>query len=155
MKDLTTYINEGIFDEEENLKDLDWDDVTLETLRNAKTEKEFNKYFDILELCVKKCSSRAPEGPDHYIVREQGKRYISFSPSRRSKGLYRELIYGTYSGSFCMYWGKRGRGQVKEGVVNGLCGLQGFKNYNPLNFEPYYLPKYLDKSFKLMSRDSR
>ena len=155
MKDLTTYINEGIFDEEENLNDLDWYSVTLETLRNAKTEEEFNKYFDILEMCVKKSSSQAPEGPDHYIVREQSKRYISFSPSRRKHGLYRELIYGTYSGSFCIYWGKRGRGQIKEGVVNGWTGLQGFKKLNPLNYEPYYLPKYLDKSFKLMSRDAR
>lgn len=148
MKDLTTYINEGIFDEEENLNDLDWYSVTLETLRNAKSEEEFNKYFDILEMCVKKCSSQAQEGPDHYIVREQSKRYISFSPFRRKHGLYRELIYGTYSGSFCMYWSKRR-------VINGLCGLQGFKKLNPTNYEPYYLPKYLDKSFKLMSRDAR
>ena len=43
MKDLITYINEGIFDEEENLNDLDWYSITLETLRNAKTEEAFNK----------------------------------------------------------------------------------------------------------------
>ena len=63
MKDLTTYINEGIFDEEENLNDLDWYSVTLETLKNAKTEEEFNKYFDILEMCVKKSSSWQSDSP--------------------------------------------------------------------------------------------
>lgn len=155
MKDLITYINEGIFDEEENLNDLDWYSVTFETLRNAKTEEEFNKYYDILEMCVKKSSSRAPEGPFHYIIKEPGKRYISFLPARRNHGLYRELIYGTYSGGCCMYWGKKERGHIKDGVVNALCGSLGFKNLNPIKYEPYYLPKYLDKSFKLMLRDAR
>lgn len=155
MKDLITYINEGIFDEEENLNDLDWYNVTLETLRNAKTEEEFNKYYDILEMCVKKSSSRAPEGPVNYMVKEQGKRYISFLPSRRKRGLDRELIYGTYNGSFCMYWGKKINGHFKEGAVNALCGIQGFRNYKLSQYEPYYLPKYLDKSFKLMLRKAR
>lgn len=155
MKDLITYINEGIFDEEENLNDLDWYNVTFETLRNAKTEEEFNKYYDILEMCVKKSSSRAPEDPDHRIKREPGKRYISFLPLRRNHGLYRELLYGTYSGSCCMYWGKKERGHHNEGVVNALCGGLEFKNISPIRYEPYYLPKYLDKSFKLMLRDAR
>ena len=155
MKDLITYINEGIFDEEENLNDLDFYNITLETLRNAKTEEKFNKYYDILEICVKASSSRAQEGPDHYIIKEPGKRYISFVPSRRNRGLYRELIYGTYNGSCCMYWGKKERGHLKEGVVNGLCGGLEFKKLNSLKYEPYYLPKYLDKSFKLMLRDAR
>lgn len=152
MKDLITYINEGIFDEEENLNDLDFYNITLETLRNAKTEEKFNKYYDILEMCVKKSSSRAQEGPDHYIIKEPGKRYISFVPARRK--LYRELIYGTYSGSCCMYWGKKERGHLKEGVVNALCGGLEFKKLNPIKYEPYYLPKYLDKSFKLILRDA-
>ena len=130
MKDLITYINEGIFDEEENLNDLDFYNITLETLRNAKTEEKFNKYYDILEICVKASSSRAQEGPDHYIIKEPGKRYISFVPSRRNRGLYRELIYGTYNGSCCMYWGKKERGHLKEGVVNGLCGGLEFKKLN-------------------------
>ena len=155
MKDLIIYINKGIFDEEENLNDLDFYNITLETLRNAKTEEKFNKYYDILELCVKKSSSRAQEGPDHYIIKEPGKRYISFVPSRRNRGLYRELIYGTYNGSCCMYWGKKERGHHNEGVVNALCGGLEFKKLNPIKYEPYYLPKYLNKSFKLMLRDAR
>ena len=156
MKDLITYINEGIFDEEENLNDLDWYNITLETLRNAKTEEEFNKYYDILDMCVKKSSSQAQEGLDHYIIKEPGKRYISFLPARRNRGLNRELIYGTYNGRCCcMYWGKKERGHIKEGVVNGLCGGLGFKKLNPIKYEPYYLPKYLNKSFKLMLRDAR
>lgn len=153
MKDLVTYISEGIFDEEENLNDLDWYSVTLETLRSAKTEEEFNKYYDILEMCVKKSSSRAPEGPNHYIAK--GKRYISFCPSRRKHGLYRELIYGTYSGSCCMYWGTDRRNGIYTPQVINTKFHTLFGQLNSLNFEPYYLPKYLDKSFKLMSRDAR
>jgi hypothetical protein len=155
MKDLTTYINEGIFDEEENLKDLDWYSVTLETLRNAKTEKEFNKYFDILEMCVKNCASRAPEGPDHYIAKEQGKRYISFCPGRRKSGLSRELFYGTYSTAYVIEWGTDRRNGIYTPQVINTKFHAPFSKLNPTTFLPHYLPKYLDKSFKLMSRDAR
>lgn len=153
MKDLITYINEGIFDEEENLNDLDWYSVTLETLRNAKTEEEFNKYYDILEMCVKKCSSPAPEGPNYDIAK--GKRYISFCPGRRKNGLSRELFYGTYSTAYVIEWGTDRRNGIYIPQVINTKFHAPFSKLHPINFLPYYLPKYLDKSFKLMSRDAR
>lgn len=155
MKDLTTYINEGIFDEEENLKDLDWDDVTLETLRNAKTEKEFNKYFDILEMVVTKKYDAAVLDENGCIEKERGVRYISFCPGRRKIGLSRELFYGTYSTAYVIEWGTdRRNGIYTPQVINTKFHVP-FSELNPKTFLPHYLPKYLDKSFKLMLRDAR
>ena len=155
MKDLITYINESIFDEEENLKDLDWEDVDLETLRNAKTEEEFNKYFDILEKVVTKKSDLAVLNKDGYIEKERGMKYISFSPGRRKSGLSRELFYGTYSTAYVIEWGTDRRNGIYTPQVINTKFHAPFGKLHPTTFLPYYLPKYLDKSFKLMSRDAR
>ena len=45
MKDLKTYINESIFDEEDYIDNLDWVTVDFQSLIDAKSEEEYNKMF--------------------------------------------------------------------------------------------------------------
>ena len=42
MKDLITYINEGIFDIDGNISKLDWENIDLVSILNIKTQEDWD-----------------------------------------------------------------------------------------------------------------
>jgi hypothetical protein len=136
MKELKEYIYEGIFDEEDQIDDLDWVTVDFQTLINAKSEDEYNRAFHLLELKVKN-EGGIVGTKGGWLPRENNKRYIFFVDA------YKYIRYGTKSQSYYNTWNNT--------KCSNLQSPRGMRDYtHPCSTAlpiVYYIPDSLKKSY--------
>lgn len=136
MKDLSSYINESIFDEENQIDDLDWVTVDFQSLIDAKSEEEYNRMFYLLQLRVKNEGKVVPT-KDGWLPREMNKRYIFFCDA------YKYIRYGTKTVSYYNTWNST--------KCSNLKSPRGMTDYtHPISLVlpvVYYIPDSLKKSY--------
>lgn len=141
MKDLKKYISEGIFDEEDQIDDLDWVNVDFQSLIDSKTEDEFIRKTELLELHCKNKGGLVPMLGGLWLpMREVNKKYIMFY-----KGDVRRVRYGTKTQSYICNWNRT--------YVSNVQAPRGMRDYTHLQAnnnkisEVYYIPDSLKKSY--------
>lgn len=145
MKELRTYISEGIFDEEDQLNELDCFGVDLQTLLNAKSEEDFNNLYELLKKRVEKEGKLVKLRHDYLLPHEPRKTYIIFrSDTEKTMGFPNRVIYGTAGTSYRMAWNKHyvSNLQWSGGMRTAVANIQDDNGK-----KVYYLPDSLKKSY--------
>lgn len=145
MKDLNSYINESIFDEEDQLDELDCFGVDLQTLFSAKSEEEFNELYALLKKRVEKEGKLVKLKHDYLLPHEPRKTYIIFrSDTEKTMGFPNRVIYGTAGSSYRMAWNKHYvcNLQWSGGMRTAVANIQDDNGK-----KVYYLPDSLKKSY--------
>ena len=145
MKDLYTYIDESIFDEKEQLVDLDWGKEDFESLYLAKKESSFKHSSKILQA---KCNSESGKivdrkGPIYTI--DDKKIFIAFPIDR-----FPSILVGKGFHTYIITW-TRNKVEVKYIAHNPI-----YQSLNMSYYNAYYLPKSLESSYeriKLKAKD--
>ena len=164
MKDLITYINEGIFDEEENLNDLetknlyesimDMDDTDLDyvnsdllDLFNSKSEDEWNRRWDYLRLRLLNNGEIAPKDYRGYLQKKPGRLYIRMYQASYDKTL-KIIQLGKDTNGYIFGW-NRGANKV---ILNQSRYIRFRDNYlnskQYAGYQLYILPNDLKKSYR-------
>lgn len=148
MKDLKLYINESIFDEEDQLNELDCFGVDLQTLFNAKSEEEFNKLYELLKKRVEKEGKLVKLKHDYLLPHEPRKIYIIFrSDTEKNMGFPNRIMYGTAESSYRMVWNKRAKYSVSNLQWSGGMRVVITSIQDDNGKKVYYLPDSLKKSY--------
>lgn len=145
MKDLNSYINESIFDEEDQLDELDCFGVDLQTLFSAKSEEEFNELYELLKKRVEKEGKLVKLKHDYLLPHEPRKTYIIFrSNTEKTMGFPNRVIYGTAGTSYRMAWNKHyvSNLQWSGGMRTAVANIQDDNGK-----KVYYLPDSLKKGY--------
>jgi hypothetical protein len=137
MKDLITYINEGIFDVDNNISKLDWENIDLVSILNIKTQEDWDNAYFVLKAKMNSESKPARSIDDFgqtLLVYEKGEIYINFDDR------YNRIGFGTWDKS----WDIAFKGNRTD-IYKAAFGY-GRLSYN--TFKPYYMPKSLLPSYK-------
>ena len=136
MKDLKTYINESIFNVEDNIDNLNWVAVDFQSLIDAKSEEEYNKMFYLLQLRVKNEGKVVPI-TNGWLPREMNKKYIFF------RDAHKYIRYGTSESSYYNTWNNNKCSNLKS-----PSGMRVY-TYTLSSEKPvvYYIPDSLKKSY--------
>lgn len=137
MKDLKTYINESIFDEEDYIDNLDWVTVDFQSLIGAKSEEEYNRIFYLLQLRAKNEGGVVPTKNGWLPLREMNRRYIFFDDSKKY------VRYGTKTVSYYNTWNS-----TKCSNLKSPRGMRDYTHpYDSVLPVVYYIPDSLNKSY--------
>lgn len=143
MKDLSVYIEESIFDIEDNVKSMDYVITTFQSLIEASNEDEFDFQYDLFKKKIENEATPVKLRHDLWLPHEPRKIYIMFTSDDELKiGLPKKVTYGTSSAAYRLAMGKNRPSNLRwtSGMFDQVRQAMGDKKV-------YYLPESLKKSY--------
>ena len=137
MKDLYTYIDESIFDEEKQLADLDWGKEDFESLYLAKKESSFKHSSKILQAKCNSESGKITDKQGHLYKIDSKKRFVAFPLDG-----FPTVIVGKGFHTHYITW-KKNKVSVEYQMGNPKYSSMSISEY-----DVYYLPKSLETSWE-------
>jgi hypothetical protein len=143
MKDLSIYIEESIFDIDDNVDSMDWVVATFQSLIDASNEEEFNLQYDLFKKKIENEATPVKLRHDLWLPHEPRKIYMMFTSDDELKiGIPKKVTYGTSSTAYRLAMGKNKPSNLQwtSGMFDQVRQAMGDKKV-------YYLPDSLKKSY--------